>query len=185
MQPIHNFFFTTVIEKIKFAILKTERMSRLLLLFVFMSVVISCTKVTDTPAETYYIKAKFNGELKEFKKLLSAQRGINNGSIVHLVLGGSQNEGSGYPTLDLEIWDLTGNITTGTYSEISKDVIARYSTDAFKRHNSIGNGAEDLTITITEISATAIKGNFSGTITNDAGENILLTEGSFSCLFDY
>ncbi len=160
-------------------------MSKILLFFVLILSFYSCTKVTDTPPETYYIKAKLNGELKEFKKLLSAQRGIDNGRIVHLVLAGSQNDGSGYPTLDLEVWDLPGNITAGTYSEISKDVIARYSTDAFKRHNSIGNGAEDLTITITEITATAIKGTFSGTITNDAGDNILLTEGAFSCLFDY
>jgi hypothetical protein len=160
-------------------------MSKIVLFIILVTGCFSCSKVSDTPTETYYIKAKFNGELKEFKKLLSAQRGIDNGRIVHLVLGGSQNDGSGYPTLDLEVWDLSGNITAGTYSEISKDVIARYSTDAFKRHNSIGNGAEDFTITITEITATAIKGNFSGTITNDAGEDILLTEGAFSCLFDY
>lgn len=183
---ITSFVIQICVQRNKFAINYLTFMKRILYSLLFGLVAFSCTKSkTEFPPEEYYIRAKFDGQLKEFKELMSAQRGIDNGRIVHLVCGASQNKTSSYPSLDFEIWDLSGNISVGTYSELNKDIISRYATDGFKRHNSISNAAEDFQVVITEMTGEIVKGRFNGTITNDAGQDILITDGEFYFRFDY
>lgn len=153
-------------------------MRKLLLLFT-ITLLLSCSKDDSTTTNTpsYYIKAKFNGEQKVFSNLVIGQKGLNGNNLVHLTLGAVN--GSSFPAYDIEIWNLEGTISAGIYSEANFDIESRYALDGFTRYNNFSNDIEDYKVTITSISATEVKGNFEGTITKNAGENIIITEGEF------
>ncbi len=150
-----------------------------LLLLLTTTLLLSCSKddSTNTNASSYYIKAKFNGEQKVFSNLVTGQKGLNGNNLVHLTLGAVN--GSSFPTYDIEIWNLNGIISTGTYLETDFDIQSRYVLDGSTNFNNFNNEINDYKVTITSISATEVKGNFEGTITKNAGENIAITEGEF------
>lgn len=144
---------------------------------IFFGILNSCSKIGSIGPKSYYIKAKFNGENKAFTNLVTGQRGLDKENLVHLVLGASHNNNSSFPSYDLEIWDLKGNITTGTYAEGNYQIQSRYALDGFTRFNNL-NTANDFKITISSISTTEAKGSFEGTLSKGS-ENIIITEGEF------
>ena len=143
------------------------------------TIIMSCSKSnTDTSSQSYYIKAKFNGELKTFTKLIGGKKSMVNGNLVHLVLGGVETNSSNFSAYDIEIWNLSGNIQVGTYAENVYPIQSRYATGGFTRFSNFANSINDFVVKISSIPATEIKGTFEGTITHDS-QNINLTGGEF------
>ena len=153
-------------------------------LLLILTVIFSCDN--SGSQNSYYIKAKFNGELKEFNYDVVGTYGYDNNNtqnIVHIVLGADQDPGQGaafaFPAYDIELWNLDRNITLGNYSEEVYDIQSRYALDGYTRFNNFYNDTDDYIISIKSISSTEISGTFSGTITNSNNEDIIITSGEF------
>ena len=138
------------------------------ILFVSFAVITlaSCKK---SSSDSQHVSAKFDGVKTEFNVALAAQSS-NAGKSVQIVATG----GTPYPALVLTIDD-DAAIAVGTYTASPDfDAGASYavSSDSYDSN-------DDFTITVTSISATAIKGTFSGKVENSSSTTVNVTEGSF------
>lgn len=151
------------------------------ILFVALAVVTlaSCKKDNDGgSSNTVHMKAKVNGTMKEFNFVNSAQSFDAGKSIVVMAAGGTTN--SPYPYIMLTVSDENAAITAKTYSSDPDDEAgAIYNSSA---SFSDSYGSTEFTITVTSISATEIKGTFSGKVSNGS-TTLDVTEGSFYSKF--
>ncbi|WP_090496508.1 hypothetical protein [Pedobacter terrae] len=153
----------------------------------------ACSKEDDgggTPSEDYYFRAKIGGKAVNFHSV-NFQGGGDDNRFEHIVIGGDETSYSGSgplpPSLDFELWRLGGNITAGTYATpVEKDMIARYAiqkSDGTLVYNTSSSN-DVFTVKIEAISKTGIKGAFSGTVRNSAGEAINITDGTFNLPYE-
>jgi len=135
----------------------------------------------------YYFSARLDGRKIDFHTVNFQGSGAD-GRFEHIVVGGYETSyptsgGPVPPSLDFEIWKLGGNITPGSYATPAEQkMIARYAvqkSDGTLLYNT--SFANDIfTLKIESISKTGIKGTFSGTLRNMAGQSISVSEGSFN-----
>ncbi|MGM1427804.1 hypothetical protein ACS126_01010 [Sphingobacterium lactis] len=177
----------------------TQLLFTLCLVLGFTMVLSSCSKDEDGPSDSgnYFMKAKFNGELKEFKQQPSFQGGGNDGRLEHIVLGADEiyfkdvKPGEMSPGFVIEIWNIGGDIKNGTYTYnggggIDRDDANSYSLksyymlDGYTRYGA--NETENLTMVITELQRDkSIRGTFKGvfTLNDESGKTITITDGEF------
>lgn len=161
-----------------------------ILCFIIVSMCLSACSKDDNgggePTGDYYFRAKIGGKAVNFHSV-NFQGGGDDNRFEHIVIGGVETSYSASgpvpPSLDFEIWRLGGNITAGTYATpVEKDMIARYAiqkTEGTLIYNT--SYSDDVfTVKIEAISKTGIKGTFSGTVRNSAGEAIDITDGTFN-----
>ncbi|WP_293788144.1 hypothetical protein [uncultured Pedobacter sp.] len=163
------------------------------LCFILITVCLSaCSKNDDggdAPAGDYYLRAKVGGKAINFYKV-NFQGGRSDNRFEHIVIGGHETSypasGPVSPSLDFEIWKIGGNITPGTYATPGENMIARYAiqkSDGTLLYNT-ANGDDVFTVKIEAISKTGIKGTFSGTVRNLAGEAISIADGTFNLPYE-
>ena len=133
----------------------------------------SCSKdKDDTPA--YGLSAKIDGTSQAFNTGVAAQKaGDASTGYTVAIVGTGGNSSSPYPTLALSI-DSDDAIVAKTYTATAFEAGAMYVTDA----STILMSDTDFTITVTSISATDIKGTFSGKV-----DTKIVSEGAFSAKF--
>jgi len=161
-----------------------------ILCFIIISMCLSaCSKDNEgggEPAGDYYFLAKVGGKEVNFHNA-NFQGGGDDNRFEHIVVGGYEASyplsGPIPPSLDFEIWRLGGNISVGTYATPEENkMIARYAiqrTEGTLLYNT--SFADDVfTLKIEAISKTGIKGTFSGTVRNSAGEAINISGGTFN-----
>ncbi|WP_406826947.1 hypothetical protein [Pedobacter sp. KACC 23697] len=152
----------------------------------------ACSKNDDgggEPTGDYYFRAKIGGKAINFHSV-NFQGGGNDNRFEHIVIGGHESSypasGPVSPSFDFEIWKIGGNITTGTYSTPGENMIARYAiqkSDGTLIYNT-SYGDDVFTVKVEAISKTGIKGTFSGTVRNLAGEAISITDGTFNLPYE-
>lgn len=152
------------------------------ILFVSLAVVTlaSCKKDKDD-APAYYLSAKVDGTKKDFNTAIVAQKegDATNGYSVYIVAAGGTAT-SPLPAFDLTISDdvaITAKTYTATATQIQAD--GSYTPDSQSSYDS----DTDFTITVSSITATEIKGTFSGKVEDSSGGVKTITEGSFSAKF--
>lgn len=164
-----------------------------ILCFIMITICLSaCSKNDDggdVPTGDYYLRAKVGGKAINFFKV-NFQGGGNDNRIEHIVIGGHETSyppsGPVSPSLDFEIWKIGGNITPGTYATPAENMIARYAiqkSDGTLLYNT-SYGDDVFTVKIETISKTGIKGTFSGTVRNLAGESISIADGAFNLPYE-
>ncbi|MFC1223350.1 hypothetical protein ACFE6N_06040 [Pedobacter sp. BG31] len=164
----------------------------ILCLIMIITCLSACSKKDDGVGETtgdYYLRAKVGGKAINFYKV-NFQGGGNDNRFEHIVIGGHETSypasGPVSPSLDFEIWKIGGNITPGTYATPAENMIARYAiqkSDGTLLYNT-SYGDDVFTVKIEAISKTGIKGTFSGTVRNLAGEAISITDGTFNLPYE-
>lgn len=143
---------------------------------------VSCSKdkKENTPAE--FFSAKVNGVKKEFNFSVAAQLDIDSPQDYNLFINGNGGTSSNpLPNFDIEV-HADGPIETKTYQTIQSqskwEAEGNYWLDG---STSYSIEAHDFSITITSITATEVKGTFSGTLEEfTTGEILNITEGMFS-----
>lgn len=135
----------------------------------------------------YFFRATVGGRKVDFHTV-NFQGGGNDNRWEHIVVGGYEDSypssgGPVPPSLDFEIWRTGGNIVPGTYTTPAEpNMIARYAVqqpDGTLLYNT--SFSDDVfTVNIEAISKEGIKGSFSGTVRNMAGQAISITDGSFN-----
>ncbi|WP_426328364.1 hypothetical protein [Pedobacter sp. R-06] len=134
----------------------------------------------------YYFRAKVGTKEINFHTV-NFQGSGNDDRFEHIVVGGYETSyplsGPVPPSLDFEIWRLGGNIGVGTYATPAENkMIARYAIqkpEGTLLYNT--SFADDVfTLKIEAISKSGIRGTFSGTVRNMAGEAISITGGTFN-----
>jgi len=152
----------------------------------------ACSKNDDNggePSGDYYFRAKIGGKAINFHSV-NFQGGGNANRFEHIVIGGHESSytasGPVSPSFDFEIWKVGGNITAGTYTTPGENMIARYAiqkNDGTLIYNT-SYGDDAFTVKIEAISKTGIKGAFSGTVRNLAGEAVSITDGTFNLPYE-
>lgn len=147
--------------------------------FLFVSMIafafVSCKK-DDNESAAQHLTAKFNGTKVDFSTSLAAEKYYDpsNGYTIS-VLGIGGTASNLLPSFDF-IVQSDSEITTKTYSEASDILLASYS----DTNNGDYNEGDQFTITITSISATEVRGTFSGKMIKQGSlEVVNVTEGSF------
>lgn len=168
---------------------KSSKIRQIFLAAIFLLALIGCSKGgNDTkPSNEYYLRATV-GEKKIDFHMANFQLGESNGKITYVTVGGVETSPPSDGTLppsgfDFSIWKLNGDITLGTYlTNIEEDMSATYFIYANKRqifYDTIS--ANDVfAVKIDAISKKGIKGSFSGTVRNETGEAIKVTDGYFN-----
>lgn len=136
-------------------------------------------KPTPQPVNTYYIKAKLNGELTSYNM---NTKGIIEGKQfqAYAYSGSAFN----YPMFSMQIEEDNDAITTKTYFEgnSSTNLIFRYlrKDDSGVFYSQLGEEM-DFKINFTEIKSDYIKGTFGGTIrySENPDQSITVSEGEF------
>ncbi len=132
----------------------------------------------DNGNSNYYIKAKINGELTEYKFEATASFPLNDNRISGYA---KATPNQPFPAFDFEIIDPTG-IKVKNYIEPNNDMIFRLSIEGMVTYHSLQGDVDDFNINITEITNNHVKGTFGGKIflaqSND-GSNFTVTEGEF------
>ncbi len=164
------------------------------LCFIMITICLSaCSKKNDgggAPDGDYYFRAKIGGKAVNFHSVNFQGSGDDN-RFEHIVIGGDETSYSGSgllpPSLDFEIWRLGGNIAAGTYATpVEKGMIARYAiqkSDGTLVYNT-STSNDIFTVKIEAISKAGIRGAFSGTVRNSAGEAIDITDGTFNLPYE-
>jgi len=149
-------------------------------LFVSLAVITlaSCEKDKDD-APAYYLSAKVDGTKKDFNTAIVAQKegDATNGYSVYIVAAGGTAT-SPLPAFDLTISDDVA-ITAKTYTATQIQADGSYTPDSQSSYDS----DTDFTITVSSITATEIKGVFSGKVEDASGGFKTITEGTFSAKF--
>lgn len=143
------------------------------------------------PAGDYYFKATLDGRKINYHSV-NFQGGGEDGRWEHIVVGGVEstppaNGSPGPPGLDFEIWRLGGNIGPGSYSTpVEEGMIARYfiQTENGTLLYNTSWGDDVFVLKIEAISKQGIKGSFSGTLRNQAGKTVSVTDGSFNLPYE-
>jgi len=174
-------------------ITKNKILVCLALVFLFLS---GCSKKDSGGGGTeqldnYYFKATLDGRKINFRAA-NFQGGGNDDRWEHIVVGGFEGpwvpgDLIGPPGLSFEIWRLGGNIGTGAYSTPEEEkMTAKYNIQT-------ANGtiiyntywADDkFNLKIDAISKKGINGSFSGTVRNEDGKAVKITEGSFNLPYE-
>ena len=132
----------------------------------------------DNGNSGYYIRAKIDGELTEYKFDATASFPLNDNRISGYA---KSNPNQTFPAFNFDITDPTG-IKVKNYTEPNNDMIFRLSIEGMVTYHSLHGGTEDFNINITEITNDYVKGTFGGKVflaqSND-GSNFTLTEGEF------
>jgi hypothetical protein len=145
------------------------------LLFVSLAVatLASCKKdKNDTPA--YNLSTKVDGTKVDFNTAVSASRV---GDAV-MITGVGGNASSPYPAFSIFIDDDVAAVTAKAYTGLDGDAGVVYAAAAGQSFES----DDDLTVTISSITATEVKGTFSGKV-EDGATIKTITEGTFSAKF--
>ena len=135
----------------------------------------SCKK-DKTESKTYHLTAKIDGVLVDFSEALAAENYYDptNGYILS-VLGQGGNATVIFPVLDLWIYD-DAEITTKTYTLAQNQAYSSYNDVNQENYDS----DTEFSITITSITATEVKGTFTGKFAQaGSGTIVNVTEGSF------
>ncbi|HKO81257.1 MAG TPA: hypothetical protein VJU78_12715 [Chitinophagaceae bacterium] len=149
-------------------------------LFVSLAVITlaSCKKDKDE-APAYHVSAKIDGVKKDFNTAVVAQKDGDAQTGFNVLITGVSGT-SIFPMLNLEIYDENAAITTKTYTAASNfGAYCAYSIDSQTGHES----DLDFSITVSSVTATDIKGTFSGKVEDGSGGIKTITEGSFSAKF--
>ncbi|QXU42875.1 hypothetical protein [Pedobacter sp. D749] len=187
--PLKEAFFS------KASIVRQHLNSALAILcFIIVSMCLSgCSKDDNgggEPTGDYYFRAKIGEKEVNFHNVNFQGSGDDN-RFEHIVVGGYESSyplsGPIPPSLDFEIWRLGGNIAAGTYvTPAENKMIARYAiqkTEGTLLYNT--SFSDDVfTLKIEAISKSGIKGAFSGTVRNSAGEAIEITGGTFNLPYE-
>lgn len=138
---------------------------------------------TTENSPQYHLKAKFDGQWKEFSKNVFSDKIENAGIISKLDVTGYQGDDSSSPSLDFEIWGRGGaSIGTGTYSEPANNILCRYSVQTASGTVVYGSqqNINDMSIVINELTPKYVRGTFNGTLTLNGGVRFIkITDGSF------
>jgi len=150
------------------------------ILFVSLAVITlaSCKKDKDA-APANHVSAKVDGVQKDFNTAVAAQTDGNaqSGYTVYIVAVGGTTS-SPLPAFNLSIAD-DAVITAKAYTAALSTAGGSY-VDA---NQTSYDSDTDFTITISSITATEVKGSFSGKVDDGAGHIADITEGSFSAKF--
>lgn len=155
-----------------------------ILSFITLVSIIICSCSSDSnegnTGNDYFIKAKVNGQSIKLTHLAQAlQLGTANNMAIMLYAGNSPARI--YPFFSFDIDNLT-QITTGTYSDATHDVLFQFHDSNEKGYiNDNTNNLNDFQVNITEVSDSYVKGTFVGVLWEEINltENITVTEGEF------
>lgn len=114
----------------------------------------------DSVTENFYLKAKVNGQLKEFKFDAIASLPPNGNSIAGYA---KETSDMPFPAISFEITEPT-SIGVRRYTEPHDGMIFRLSIDGFLTYHSQHGETNDFVIDITEITSHHIKGTFNGKV---------------------
>jgi hypothetical protein len=151
------------------------------LLFVSLAVatLASCKKdKNDAPA--YNLSAKVDGTKSDFNTAVVAQKtgdASTGFTVVITALGGSAS--SPYPAFSLFLDD-DAAITAKTYTAAADDITGVYIAGSGQANFESDN---DFTIVISSVTATDVKGTFSGKVEDGSGGIKTITEGTFAAKF--
>lgn len=175
--------------------MKYRSVFSILLSFVLLSIA-GCKKNgtgSEDSANGYYLRAKLNGELTDFSNGAGVSFMGDDGRISVIDLGGfsgvypkgSHNVEDEPPELEIDCWTpngANGDIKPGTYT--GKDDFYSPRCQYIKQTKNgtlIHVSGEDFILTIQEISKTkGIRGTFSGRLTLDDGDVIMVTDGEMN-----
>ena len=151
------------------------------ILFVSLAVITlaSCKKDKDD-APAYHVSATVDGVKKDFNTAIAAQKDGNaqSGYTIFIVaIGGTAS--SPLPAFNLGIYD-DAAISAKTYTAAQSKADGSY-VDASQTSYESDN---DFSITISSVTATEVKGSFSGKVDDGSGNIVNITEGSFSAKFE-
>jgi hypothetical protein len=146
---------------------------KFLVLFLAVATLASCKKDKDD-APAYYYSAKVDGTSTNFNSAVSASR---NGDDV-LVSGLGGTTASPYPSFNIFLDD-DAAITAKSYTAAAGEVTIIYAAAAGQATYS---SDDDFTVIVSSVSATEVKGTFSGKVDNGTVTKTI-TEGSFSVKF--
>lgn len=134
----------------------------------------SCRSGNDAEPQ-YYLRAKINGQQKDFLKNAKYQADI--ATWQHIIFGGDELKTSVNSGFEIEIWNEGGNIKTGTYTyqpNGDSNDPADYSVDCQYYVQTDGGtvvyntfDTENFTFVISEISNNGIRGTFHGSISSN------------------
>ena len=146
---------------------------KLLFVSLVVATLASCKKdKNDAPA--YNVSAKVDGTKIDFNATVSATR---NGDDV-MVMGFGGNAASPYPAFTIYLND-DAAITAKAYTAVDGDVEVMYAAAGGQATYS---SDADFTVTVSTITATEVKGSFSGKVDNGSGIKTI-SEGTFSAKF--
>ena len=148
------------------------------LLFLSFATVLlaSCKKDrVPVPNPNYYITAKINGVPTGFSTVVGAARGGDRSPNAITVSGKGGDFSQAFPTFTLMLNDHV-SLAVKTYTSGTDPVNAGYAFIDMPAYN----GDPGFVVTISSITATEIKGSFSGKLRNPAGDIIDVSEGLFS-----
>jgi hypothetical protein len=140
----------------------------------------SDASATATPTSDYYFECKIDGVLKTFNYRLQTVRYPSFGRKEIGINGSSENSINTVPGFGINIGHAQDNIilVPGTFSNFSYVSVNYFNGSVFNYWN---KNDGDLSVTISELNDTFVKGVFSGNLTSRDGANtiITITEGRF------
>jgi len=171
-----------------------KSITKAIFVFIFTGLLFSCKKSSNS-SSAYYFKGNFNGTAKNLNTTVVAAKSNLGSGVYNLTIVGSTLTEEGGITL----WSDQDNFTAGTTYEIPalnnstnnslSYVYPMGSSNASSIWNSTysyGSVQQSFTCTITEATATYVKGTFSGTIymsTDSAVVSQPVTAGEFYAKF--
>jgi hypothetical protein len=147
----------------------------------------ACSSSTDSTGQqtsgTYYIRFQANGTLVDYHSDVWVNASIAKAGVEYTAIAVSTPNGSaGEGSMNLSVFD-PSPITTKTYSGgITPGGTSGTYTLAqliYVTGNAHYDSANDVRITITEITATTLRGTFQGTVSSPGKANIAITNGEF------
>jgi hypothetical protein len=147
---------------------------KFLVLFLAVASLASCKKDKDD-APAYYYSAKVDGTSTNFFNSTVTAIRIGDGI---LVTGSGRTTTSPYPSLGI-IFEHLAAITAKTYTASAGEVTIIYQAAAGQV---LYSSDDDFTVIVSSVSATEVKGTFSGKVDNGT-EAKTITEGQFLAKF--
>jgi hypothetical protein len=146
---------------------------KLLFVSLVVATLASCKK-DNNDAPAYNLSAKVDGTNVDFNTAVSATR--SGDDVVVMGLGG--NASSPYPSFSIFLGDGAA-ITAKAYTAVDGDATIMYAVSSGQATYS---SDDDFTVTVSSITATEVKGTFSGKVENGS-EIKTITEGTFTAKF--
>ena len=160
--------------------LPRRALAPLVLALAFLAGCSSGNSTTGPSGDSYYLRLKANGTQVQFTNDASLQGAFSQSGIQYNGLFTGFDAAS---NMSLQVFDGAA-ITPKSYSgfDISggalRGVLLTYQDTGGVVYGSGGNGT-DAVVTITEMSQTAVKGTFSGTVKVNGHPNVAITAGEF------
>lgn len=139
-------------------------------------VLVSCKKDKNDNGHSFVVKAKVDGVVQDFNLSAVAQKAAEGKHLTLVAYGGYG--ALPFPTLSIYI-ENNAVISPASYMASDLKVAAGYATGP----DDVYSSEEDFAITITSISATEVKGTFSGKVHGLSG-TLDITEGVFKAKFE-